>query len=145
MSELTNTGVTLADEARVACKKFLSSVLFVDDEIKMGDDVGEGLSATGITDAFAEESIVPSFYSCKHENQYEKILTLIRKTDVFVLDWKMPVKRADAEENPDADADSGGGRGFFARKLIEAIRGDETLGPRLIFTSSRMMDLLSRN
>ena len=104
MSELTNTGGTLADEARVACKKFLSSVLFVDDEIKMGEKTGNGLSAANITDAFAAESIVPSFYSCNHENQYGKILALIRKTDVFVLDWKMPVKRTNAEENPDADA-----------------------------------------
>lgn len=140
MSEWTNTGVTLADEARVACKKFLSSVLFVDDEIKMGEDVGEGLSATGITDAFAEESIVPSFYSCKHENQYEKILTLIRKTDVFVLDWKMSVKRASAEKNPDADADSAGGRGFFAQKLIDAVRSDAFSGPRLIFIYTSEID-----
>lgn len=133
MPEQTNVRETLADEAYSASKKFLSSVLFVDDEIKMGEKTGEGLSATNITDAFAAESIVPSFYSCSHENQYEKILALIRKTDVFVLDWKMPVKRVNAEEDPDADADSDGDRGFFAKKLIEALRKDESLGPRLIF------------
>ena len=140
MPEQTNTNGTLVDEAYSASKKFLSSVLFVDDEIKMGDSTGDGLSATNITDAFAAESIVPSFYSCSHENQYEKILTLIRKTDVFVLDWKMPVKRANAEKNPDADADPDGERGFFAKKLIEALREDESLGPRLIFIYTSEFD-----
>ncbi|MBQ3344839.1 MAG: hypothetical protein IJG84_23315 [Kiritimatiellae bacterium] len=140
MPEQTNTNGTLVDEAYSASKKFLSSVLFVDDEIKMGERTGDGLSATHITDAFATESIVPSFYSCNHENQYWKILALIRKTDVFVLDWKMPVKRANAEENPDADADTDGDRGFFARKLIEALREDESLGPRLIFIYTSEFD-----
>lgn len=140
MPEQINVSGTLAEDARSVCKKFLSSVLFVDDEIKMGEDVGEGLSATGITDAFAEESIVPSFYSCKHENQYEKILTLIHKTDVFVLDWKMSVKRASAEKNLDADADSSGGRGFFARKLIDAVLSDVFSGPRLIFIYTSEID-----
>ena len=140
MPEQTNVNGTLADEAYSASKKFLSSVLFVDDEIKMGEKTGEGLSATNITDAFAAASIVPSFYSCSHENQYEKILALIRKTDVFVLDWKMPVKRANAEENPDADADPDGDRGFFAKKLIEALRKDESLGPRLIFIYTSEFD-----
>lgn len=133
MPEQPNANATLVDEAYSASKKFLSSVLFVDDEIKMGGRTGDGLSATHITDAFAAESIVPSFYSCNHENQYGKILALIRKTDVFVLDWKMPVKRANAEKNLDADADIDGDRGFFAIKLIEALREDESLGPRLIF------------
>ena len=140
MPEQTNTNGTLVDEAYSASKKFLSSVLFVDDEIKMGEGTGDGLSATRITDAFATESIVPSFYSCNHENQYGKILALIRKTDVFVLDWKMPVKRANAEENPDADADTDGDRGFFAKKLIEALREDESLGPRLIFIYTSEFD-----
>ena len=140
MPEQTNVNGTLVDEAYSASKKFLSSVLFVDDEIKMGERTGDGLSATHITDAFATESIVPSFYSCNHENQYGKILALIRKTDVFVLDWKMPVKRANAEENPDADADTDGDRGFFAKKLIEALREDESLGPRLIFIYTSEFD-----
>ena len=45
MPEQTNVSGTLMDEAYSASKKFLSSVLFVDDEIKMGDSTGDGLSA----------------------------------------------------------------------------------------------------
>jgi len=114
--------------------KFVKSVLFVDDEIKWGEENNlHELNAQLLTKGFAKKGKVCSFYHYAKYEEENEILTIISTCDVAVIDWRINLK----PDSPDAgeeeeDVESPEGRGYYAIELLKKIINSNIHSPKTI-------------
>ena len=114
--------------------EFLQSIAFIDDEASYSESKdAHRLNAQQVTQMFAASNKICSIYKVTAPEDIENTVTLSKKCDVTVLDWRINVKGDLDDDSQDEEADDDDDiRGKFASDLIKRLFQERTEKLKLI-------------
>jgi len=133
------------NESVVVADEFIKTIAIIDDEpdFSNGSESDHVLLANQVIKTFAKTGKSCTVFKIQTNEEKNDILTLIRSTDVCILDWKLSlalenVNEISKEEGED-DVDDTAGRGRHAIELLKEILSENSNSPKLllIYTAER--------
>lgn len=120
--------------AKEISKKFVSSVLLVDDHFIFSTQSGDDstINAGEFINNLAKEKISVCPFLWSREEQFDSIANLIGTNDVSVFDWKIQLEDQYSDADLDADVKDSGDRGENAKRLILSIIEQNDVTPHLV-------------
>ena len=116
------------EKSREIANDFLQSIVFIDDKAYSKiteDDPNHDFDAQKVSMAFAKEKKVCGVYQPKTKEDIENFISIVKKADVIILDWKIILSENEIDDL-DADDDDDP-RGIHTLNILKNITQDITI------------------
>lgn len=135
-------------QAKEIANKFIQNIVFIDDEAnaKSSDNGDHQLNALEITKSFAKSQKICAVYNPEKEEDLDDLISICKKADVVVLDWKIDLPQVSIAGKEEEDAKEDDPRGRYTIQIIKDILSDEETGKdslKLIIVYTGETDLWS--
>lgn len=122
------------EKSRDIADGFLQNIVFIDDEAyptKKSNEVDHEFDALKITKAFADKKKICAVYKAENIEDIKNFISISKKADVTIIDWKMKGILTSEEIDLEEDAPDDDIRGVYTKQIIKEVLTEKNVQDNL--------------